>query len=169
MVECVHRAITVGDCVGRLVADTHLDSRLANMLDTIPVHGDVECLQVKCRLHPAKRLANEQRQGPFRTLVIVAEVLLLLDLGQDACQLRRVVVHTDAHFLGLHHDVAATRQVAHKNPALVANSIRSRVLKTLRHFLHSIHMHPALVGKGRCADPRLTPVRHQVGHLVHKT
>ena len=123
---------------------------------------------MKRRLHAAKRLANEQRQRPFRTLVIVAEVLLLLDLGQNGFQLRRVVVHTDAHFLGLHHDVAATRQVTHKNPALVADSIRRRVLKTLRHFLHSIHVHAALVGKGRCADPRLTPVRHQVGHLVHK-
>ena len=130
------------------------------MLDTIPVHGNVKCLQMKCRLDPAKRLANQQSQRSFRALVIVAEMLLFLDLGQDAFQLRRVVVDANAHFLRLHHDVAAAGQVAHKNAALVANHVRVRMLETLRHLLYGVHMHAPLVREGSSANPRLAAVRH---------
>ena len=111
---------------------------------------------------------DEQRERTFRRLKLVARVLQFLDARENGLQLRRVVVHLEAEFLRLHHDVAAAREIADEHAACVAHGLRIDMLVTVRELLHRVHMHPALVREGRRANPRLAGAVADVRDLVHE-
>ena len=113
---------------------------------------------MKRRLHAAQCLADQQRQRPLSPFIIVAEMLLLFYAGKNRLEFRRVVINPYAHLLGLHHDVTAPSQITDQNATLIPHHIRVGVLETVRHLLHGIHMHAALVRERGATDPRLATV-----------
>ncbi|GIT38562.1 MAG: hypothetical protein Ct9H300mP7_4830 [Verrucomicrobiota bacterium] len=117
------------------------------MFNTVPAHGNVKCLQVKSRFHTAKRLPNQQSQRALRTFVIVAEMLLLLDLGKDAfywgvSSLMRIPISWAFITILLRPARSLTRI-----RRLLPTAFGVCMFETLRHLLNGIHMHPPLCAK----------------------
>ena len=148
-----------------VVADLHLDGRLADQLAPLALLDERDVVDQRERRGIATRAVHEQLERRLGALERVPAELQLLDLVGDPPRQRAVLGEVDAEGRGLLEDGAAPGLLRDHRVALVADPGRVDVLVRVRRLAHRVDVLTALVRERRQADVRRRQRRGDVGDL----